>query len=370
MKKVLKKSEVLKEGREIAIKEAAAAIRKLLEESNSGVDFGNNTAYLDNQWADDFDAPDDFGAVLPPEKPIHPLRKPFVKRPATPDYMKRSVPFPEVLDDAPTASEPVAPVPAGPGPVPAPVPAPVEDEPVANASAAVPGIIDAVIADQAAEHADESPAPEPPPAPKEEYAKPKEASKKSQAIAKREKTYAEKAAEFAYAKARRNPDYSVYPDELLHLCAEKQTHDYNSDQWNDFFNDLKEFQFVSDYEFNDDFGYSEEEGEMLFTNLEDYDKCPKNSIKDTDGAAFLSGSIKGYGDHCVITATFEDTKNENFGEPIVLKAIVETPSESQVKEERESFDDIPDDIDSNDIDWDDILGPRRRRNEFDDDDDF
>lgn len=268
-KKLLKKSEVLKEGRNNGIRVAITAIRNLLAESSSGLDYGNNIAQLDDQWSDQFDKEEAKKSLTPPSKPIHPSQKPFMKRPAKPAYMTRNVPFPEVEDDTPAHS----PIPAtvGPGPMPAPAPEPVPAIP----GPAVPEIIDAVIEDQKDEIEIEEPKPE--------YSKVVRGevdtiSADNEDMDKWESADDEEKVE----QMAKNPEYSRYPYEVLRLTAPGVTHKYTIDQWDEFFESLEDLGLIMKFGVDNDYyfskAYGDDEATAEFLNLKDKEKYPKDFI--------------------------------------------------------------------------------------------
>lgn len=125
-----------------------------------------------------------------------------------------------------------------------------------------------------------------------------------------------------------------YPPAVEELIDPESIIEYNEplEDWDPFIDALGELAIVSERGINNDLIYIENEKTDGFTiRFNNCDGSDISEFDENDADSFIDASIEGCGDHCKITAHFEDKYGENGGQPVEINAIVRTPSVEDIR---------------------------------------
>lgn len=130
-----------------------------------------------------------------------------------------------------------------------------------------------------------------------------------------------------------------YPPAVEELIDPESIIEYNEplEDWDPFIDALGELAIVSERGINNDLIYIENEKTDGFTiRFNNCDGSDISEFDEDDADSFIDASIEGCGDHCKITAHFEDKYGENGGQPVEINAIVRTPSVEDIRKGKAS----------------------------------
>lgn len=136
-----------------------------------------------------------------------------------------------------------------------------------------------------------------------------------------------------------------YPPAVKELIDPEAIVEYDdpAEDWDPFVDALGELAIVSERGINNDLVYIEnDENDGFSIRFNNCDGSDIDGFDEKDADSFIDASIEGCGDHCKITAHFEDKYGDNGGQPLELTAIVRTPAVEDIAKEKESDKEILD----------------------------